>query len=640
MTGRPDRHAERQTAAVLIFVVALLATALAYRPALGGSTFFDDAHNLGGLAEISDLSSAVQYIGSGVAGPLGRPIALASFAAQAYAWPDAVAQMLYTNICIHLLNGALVTWMLFLLLDVGRRATQPGRAARVAATSGAIWMLMPLLASSSLMVVQRMTTLSATFVLAGAVGYLYGRSALDRRPRIAVLVMAGALILGTTLAALTKENGALLPLLVLVAELTIIAPPETARARSLRRALLGLLALPAIALAAYLMANAVYSDTTVAYRGFSGTDRVLTQAHILWEYLLNAFVPAAANLGPFHDDHAVYRDWFRPTSMLAVGSWLLMIAAAIALRKRLPMLSFAVGWYLVGHSIESTTIPLELYFEHRNYVPIIGPVLAVVFAADCEAAKVRVIRPALAAYTVLLGLVLIGVTSAWGRPLLAAHMWALYSPESARATQYLAEQYATAGKPRRAYQILQARLEQRPTDVNAALRVIGLGCLLSRNADQSVLLERTKDALEHGGYDSGVVKLLAGLHLVAKEKRCSAVTAETAHELVSAAARNPAYQAVPIAYHDLQLLLADQALIGRNPDVAMRHLEIALATRFSLEALAGAVQALRSAGRVSVALDLLDEARQRRPRNPLRALVWAQQVEKLRTSIGSAAGHD
>ena len=94
MTGRPDRHAERQTAAVLIFVVALLATALAYRPALGGSTFFDDAHNLGGLAEISDLSSAVQYIGSGVAGPLGRPIALASFAAQAYAWPDAVAQML------------------------------------------------------------------------------------------------------------------------------------------------------------------------------------------------------------------------------------------------------------------------------------------------------------------------------------------------------------------------------------------------------------------------------------------------------------------------------------------------------------------------------------------------------------------
>src|SRR5690606_27240932 len=111
----------------------------------------------------------------------------------------------------------------------------------------------------------------------------------------------------------------------------------------------------------------------------------------------------------------------------------------------LPMLSFAVGWYLVGHSIESTTVPLELYFEHRNYIPIIGPVLAVVFAADCEARKVWLIRPALFAYIVMLGIVLLSLTSLWGRPLLAAQMWSLYNPESARAVQYLSEQYARAG---------------------------------------------------------------------------------------------------------------------------------------------------------------------------------------------------
>jgi len=167
-------------------------------------------------------------------------LALASFAAQAYAWPNGIALMLYTNVCIHLLNGVLVTWMLLLLLEVSGRAEQAGQGPRVAAIGGALWMLMPLLASSSLLVVQRMTSLSATFVLAGGIGYLYGRAALERRPRVAFSIMVLALTVGTGLAALAKENGALLPLLVLVTELTILTRPAGALARSYRRRLLGL----------------------------------------------------------------------------------------------------------------------------------------------------------------------------------------------------------------------------------------------------------------------------------------------------------------------------------------------------------------------------------------------------------------
>lgn len=635
-----DRLEDSQLPGILILVGAVVATAFAYRLGLGGSMHFDDPRNLGGLAQISDFSSAIEYVFGGEAGPLGRPLALASFAAQAYVWPDALAQMLYTNVCIHLLNGALATWLLLLLLDASGRATRLGQASRVAATSGALWMLMPLLASSSLLVVQRMTTLSASFVLAGGIGYLYGRAALERRPRIAVLVMVLALSLGTGLAVLTKENGALLPLLVLVAELTILAPPSGERARSLRRALVGLLVLPAIALVAYLVSCAAYDDGILTYRGFSAADRLLTEAHILWEYLLNAFVPAAAKLGPFHDDHVIYRDWLEPRSILAVGGWLAIVTAAVAFNRKLPMLSFAVGWYLVGHSIESTTVPLELYFEHRNYLPIIGPVLAFVFAADREAARMRVVRPALAAYAAMLWIVLCSVTSVWGRPLLAAHMWALYHPESARAAQYLSEQYADAGGLPQAYSVMLARLEGRPTDVNTALRVVGLTCMLHPDADQTKLLERTEAELKHGGYASGIVPLLLGLHRFAQERECSAVTVETVDRLVSAAARNPAYRAVSPTFHDLNLLLAKRALTGGNPELAMHHIEIALSTRYSLEALTSAVQVLKSQGRTSAALDLLDEARERQPASPLRALAWTRRLDELQASLGPVAGND
>jgi hypothetical protein len=67
---------------------------------------------------------------------LGRPIALASFVPQAYAWPDAPDVFLRTNILIHLLNGILVTWFLYLL---GRAQGQDEKkAALIAAGAGAL----------------------------------------------------------------------------------------------------------------------------------------------------------------------------------------------------------------------------------------------------------------------------------------------------------------------------------------------------------------------------------------------------------------------------------------------------------------------------------------------------------------------
>lgn len=42
------------------------------------------------------------------------------------------------------------------------------------------------------------------------------------------------------------------------------------------------------------------------------------------------------------------------------------------------LLSFAIVWFLVNLVIESTIIPLEMVFEHRLYIPLAIPVLAVV----------------------------------------------------------------------------------------------------------------------------------------------------------------------------------------------------------------------------------------------------------------------
>ena len=36
---------------------------------------------------------------------------------------------------------------------------------------------------------------------------------------------------------------------------------------------------------------------------------------------------------------------------------------------------FGIGLFLAGHLLESTVLPLELMFEHRNHLPALGPLL-------------------------------------------------------------------------------------------------------------------------------------------------------------------------------------------------------------------------------------------------------------------------
>jgi hypothetical protein len=55
-----------------------------------------------------------------------------------------------------------------------------------------------------------------------------------------------------------------------------------------------------------------------------------------------------------------------------------LIALAWALRRRAPLISCGIFWFFVGHSMEATVVPLELMFEHRNYLPSFGIIVAVI----------------------------------------------------------------------------------------------------------------------------------------------------------------------------------------------------------------------------------------------------------------------
>ena len=146
----------------LILAAGLLSVLAIYSLAWSGTLHFDDEANLNGLYGISDFTSGLQFVFSGESGPTGRPLSLATFALQHESWPDPKPFLIF-NTVLHILNAVLCFLLLRRLL--GWMLTDARSAEWLAVAVALLWAASPFLASSSLVVVQRMTGLSAFFAL-------------------------------------------------------------------------------------------------------------------------------------------------------------------------------------------------------------------------------------------------------------------------------------------------------------------------------------------------------------------------------------------------------------------------------------------------------------------------------------------
>ena len=421
-------------------LVVLVTTFFVYEQGIHGSLFYDDHLFLDALENIDSFDDASRFVGDGAGGPLGRPIALFSFLPHAGDWPATSVEARRINVIIHLLNGTLLFALGYMILRL--RDQKASRTSYwIAFGAASLWLVMPILASTSLITVQRWTSLAMLFGLMGLVVFVYGYFLQSRQPIRALLIQGLGLGFGTLLAVFTKESGALFPVYALLIDAvllqTLMAP---APIRWLRR---GALWLALFALLAYL--SPLYRDwfSVSSFRGWSSFERLQTEVVLLWQYLYMAFFPLPTAFSPFHEDVTLVQGWQLPA--LSAFGFIILTAIAFTIRKRNPWPLFALLWFFTGHLIESTVIQLELMFEHRNYLAIYGFCLALAAIAWQLPQRYARLGPAVfASYTLLLALILYGTTSIWGQPLVAAENWAKRHPQSPRAINYLAETYHEA----------------------------------------------------------------------------------------------------------------------------------------------------------------------------------------------------
>jgi len=617
---------------LISFFLVLFLAGFCYWPALGGAIQLDDVGNLGDLAYVEDAGTAADFVLSGKAGPLGRPLALLTFALQAEHWGQGAAAFLRVNILIHLLNALLLAACLH---QLGRlRATEPGKAMLVATGAAGMWVIMPLLASASLLVVQRMTTLSALFLLLGLGGYLLARSRIEVAPGKAMLGMSFSIGAGTLLAALCKESGLLLPAFILVLEATVLDRPQSAGKRAWRLWHAAFLLLPTIAVIAYLASIPPYPEWLVARRDFDAWERLLTEAQILWVYLQKALLGLPAHLGVYQTPPGVSRSLFEPLTFLASISWLALVAVSIVWRRRYPLFALAVLWYLAGHLIESSFVPLELYFEHRNYLPVIGPLFAVCAWLLPATRRLRRVGFVLVpVYILVSAYFLHGFASLWGEPSLASRYWALKYPDSARAVTTMASYQLAEEGPLRTLSTIDRFVIDNPRYAYLRIQELNLRCMYLPGQDHSAVLaelERELPAVEFT-YTAGT--MLSELFSTVIERECNGIDLDTVIAVAERLLRNPRYVNDRLYNQFHHKLLAGIARQQGDDAAALEYLQRAIAYGPSLELNSMMVTMLAGAGDFAAANAFIDAAVVQQPRNLLRAAAWQRELQKLRDYV-------
>jgi tetratricopeptide (TPR) repeat protein len=277
--------------------------------------------------------------------------------------------------------------------------------------------------------------------------------------------------LGTILATFSKENGALLPLLVLVIE--FCNPNKNNLPKWQWRA--ACLWLPSLAIALMLWHYVDFSQDPWSNRIFNQKERLLTEGRIVVDYLAQLYIPKIEGYGFFQDGFLVSKSWLSPISTLYSILFLSsLFVSSLLLRKKYPLFALAILFFFAAHLMESTVIGLELYFEHRNYIAAIF--LFLPLAAGLYALSEH-IKPSIVIFISLLILIFLSAMT-WQRAMLWSDSqklmlyWAQNSPNSPRAQSVIATALTQNGHFKEANQVVEQALEKRPESGLLALQLL------------------------------------------------------------------------------------------------------------------------------------------------------------------------
>jgi len=358
--------------ALLLFLVFLI-----YSNTFNASWHMDDYPNitLNYRLHIKDFSYDTIF-GTFFANPeahkynkLYRPIPCLTFALNWYFGREDVTGYHMVNITIHFLTAFfLYLTVLTIFKTPNLKGRYRGSEEFTALLAATLWTVNPIQTQAVTYIVQRMATMAAMFYILSIYFYIKGR--IDSSSHYRVLFFT-ACIISYVFALGSKENAAILPLALLLLEVVFFQDPslpETLK-RTFWSAIGSGIFIFLTGTLFFLKGNFLSFMNGYGVRPFTLPERLLTEPRVLIFYLSQIFYPIPDRLSMSHDvriSTSLFEPW---TTLPAILLVIFLIGFGISQIKKRPVLAFAILFFFLNHLIESTVIPLELLFEHRNYLP-------------------------------------------------------------------------------------------------------------------------------------------------------------------------------------------------------------------------------------------------------------------------------
>jgi len=515
------------------------------QPGLAGGFVLDDWPNLDGLDQAYANQQLSKFIFSGIASELGRPFSLLSFALQAEHYPGNPYPFKLVSLCIHIANAYLVYVCCYLICQI---KNWPQRSTFLfAGTVFTLWLFHPLNISTVFYIVQRMVLLAGFFSLLGIISFLWCIKRYQQQPCKFYLAIASlGMVITYIVGILSKENAILTGLMLSVLYVFLLRELCGNKIWDAWVIIFGLL--PSLLVLGYLCLH-IAQHTRPDFGPF---ERLLTESVILLDYLDKILLPTPRKLNIFNDGFPVYKNLFdSAVTIKSVSFWLALSALALILRKHAAFLTFGIFWFLSGHLLESSIFGLELYFEHRNYLPSLGILIGIVgtvidinlkavsFSTTAKkwlnSASTGLLFSMATGYVLVYG----AEISTWRSPGALALSALTERPESLRAHQEASAYFANIGDYASSTVLVQSIEKKWPGYPGTYSQLIMLHCL-----DNNVVLPNDtalKQRLATGRFDRGTIDAWHQIFDFKKNGHCPDLTWAQYQEFIDLLINNKNY---------------------------------------------------------------------------------------------------
>ncbi len=342
---------------------------IVYANSFGGAWIFDDEPNIVKNAHVHMKTLDWESIKGAAGGPDGkcfdRPLSYLSFGINYFFHGLNTRGYHLVNVVIHCLAAAFLYLFIFQTLNLTKlKEKYADRAGSVALLSAALWATSPIHVTSVTYIVQRMASMAALFFIMAMFFYLMGRINTGVKRKTAWFVLCA---LSGFLSIASKENAVMLPVVLFLFDLLLIQPSEFLKSRHFLR-IAGIVML-FLAVMVFALTNPLTILSGYASREFTLVERLLTQPRVLVYYLSLILYPVTDRFTLIYDvplSTSLFSPW---TTLPAILFWMLWLGLGIFWVKKKPLVSFCLLFFVINHLIESSIIPLELVYEHRNYLP-------------------------------------------------------------------------------------------------------------------------------------------------------------------------------------------------------------------------------------------------------------------------------